>query len=579
MEIQTQAQPAVTFMEPLSNLLLTQHKISFDDLEKALSIQKTSGERLGRLLVNLGYISEEELLRTTAQQLNLEYLPLVKFPTSPPINIGIPTKFMEQYKFFPLSLADGVLAIAMADPLDMVTIDALKLRTNCRIVVYISKESDIAEAIERYFGSGSSTMERIVGDIPEGELQYLHADGDEDVDHLRDMAQEAPVIRLVSLVISKAIESKASDIHIEAFENQLKVRYRIDGILYDTESPPKRLQPAIISRIKIMAEMNIAERRLPQDGRVRLRMLGKKVELRVSTIPTIYGESVVMRILDRSSIMLDLDDLGFPADSKKHFENLIRKPHGIILVTGPTGSGKTTTLYAALDKINSPDKKIITVEDPIEYQLSGVNQIQVKPKIGLTFASGLRSIVRQDPDIMMVGEIRDLETAEIAIQSALTGHLVFSTLHTNDAPGAITRLLDMGVEHYLAASCLEGILAQRLVRVVCNKCKQETEPDRQTLKLMGLKDVKELKISTGKGCKDCNFTGYRGRMGIFELLIINDEIRQLILNKTSSNVIRQHALAIGMTTLREDGWKKVRAGITSVEEVLRVTQEEDLGID
>ncbi len=575
METQTSAE----FMAPLGDLLLSQQKISAEDLEKALSIQQAGGERLGRLLVNLGFISEEELLKTTARQLNLEYLPLVRFPTSPPLTIGIPTKFMEQYKFFPLSLSDGVLAIAMADPLDTVTIDALRLRTNCRLRVYISKEGDIAEAIERYFGSGSSTMERIVGDIPEGELQYLHADGDEDEDHLRDMAQEAPVIRLVSLIISKAVESKASDIHIEAFEGQLKVRYRIDGILYDTESPPKRLQPAIISRIKIMAEMNIAERRLPQDGRVRLRVLGKKVDLRVSTIPTIYGESVVMRILDRSNIMLDLDDLGFPPTSKKQFESLIRKPHGIILVTGPTGSGKTTTLYGALDKINSPDKKIITVEDPIEYQLSGVNQIQVKPKIGLTFASGLRSIVRQDPDIMMVGEIRDLETAEIAIQSALTGHLVFSTLHTNDASGAITRLLDMGVEHYLAASCLEGILAQRLVRVVCKKCRQEAEPDRQTLRLMGLKDAKGFKIASGKGCKNCNFTGYRGRLGIFELLIINDELRQLILKKTSSNVIRQQAIALGMTTLREDGWKKVKEGITSVEEVLRVTQEEDLEIE
>jgi type II secretory ATPase GspE/PulE/Tfp pilus assembly ATPase PilB-like protein len=327
-----------------------------------------------------------------------------------------------------------------------------------------------------------------------------------------------------------------------------------------------------------MAEMNIAERRLPQDGRVRLRILGKKVDLRVSTIPTIYGESVVMRILDRSSIMLSLDELGFPSKSKKSFETLIRKPHGIILVTGPTGSGKTTTLYGALDKINSPDKKIITVEDPIEYQLSGVNQIQVKPKIGLTFASGLRSIVRQDPDIMMVGEIRDLETAEIAIQSALTGHLVFSTLHTNDAPGAITRLLDMGVEHYLAASCLEGVLAQRLVRVICKKCSAKKKPDKQTLKLMELKTAGKLKISMGQGCKDCNFTGYRGRLGIFELLLVNDEIRHLILKKTSANVIRKKAIAMGMATLREDGWQKVKDGITSVEEVLRVTQEEDLEI-
>jgi general secretion pathway protein E len=564
------------FAEPLGQLLLEQHKITPEELEKALALQDGTGERLGRLLVNLGYVSEEEMFKALAQQLGLDYLPLAKFPTDPPLTIGIPTKFMEEYRLFPLKLSDGILSVAMANPLDLYAIDALKLRTDCRIKVYVSKESEVLEAVERYFGSGSSTMERIIEDIPEGELHYLQTEDNEDIDHLRDMAQEAPVIRLVNLIISKAIESKASDIHIEAFENQLKVRYRIDGVLYDTESPPKRLQAAIISRIKIMAEMNIAERRLPQDGRVRLRVMGKKVDLRVSTIPTIYGESVVMRILDRSSIMLDLDDLGFPPHSKKQFEALIRKPHGIILVTGPTGSGKTTTLYAALDKINSPDKKIITVEDPIEYQLTGVNQIQVKPKIGLTFASGLRSIVRQDPDIMMVGEIRDLETAEIAIQSALTGHLVFSTLHTNDAPGAITRLLDMGVEHYLASSCLEGILAQRLVRVVCRSCGQELEPDQQTLRLMGRDNINGLKICKGKGCKECNFTGYRGRVGIFELLIINDEIRQMILEKTSTNVIRQRAIALGMTTLREDGWDKVRQKITSVEEVLRVTQEEGL---
>lgn len=564
--------------EPLGKILLEQRKITDDDLERALALQETTGERLGRLLINLGFISEEELFKTLALQFGLEYLPLTKYPTTPPLTIGIPNKFMERYKVFPLDLSDGVLTVAMANPLDVCTIDALKLRTNHQIKIYIGKESDISEAIERYFGGGSSTMERIVDDIPDGELQLMQSGDDEDEDHLRDMAQEAPVIRLVSLLISKAIESKASDIHIEAFENDLKVRYRIDGILYDTESPPKRLQPAIISRVKIMAEMNIAERRLPQDGRVRLRIMGKKVDLRVSTIPTIYGESVVMRILDSSSIMLSLEELGFPPTSKKQFEALIKKPHGIILVTGPTGSGKTTTLYGALDKINSQDKKIITVEDPIEYQLSGVNQIQVKPKIGLTFASGLRSIVRQDPDIMMVGEIRDLETAEIAIQSALTGHLVFSTLHTNDAPGAITRLLDMGVEHYLAASCLEGILAQRLVRIVCQKCKQEIKPDKETLRLMGLKTTGKLKTCRGKGCKDCNFTGYRGRLGIFELLIVNDEIRHLILGKTSANVIRQKAIALGMATLREDGWQKVKQGITSVEEVLRVTQEEDLGI-
>jgi len=559
----------------LGQLLLREGKVSPEELEKVLSLQETTHERLGKLLVNLGYISEEELYRLLAQQLGLSYLPLEEFPDSPPLSLKISYKFMQQYKVFPLRLSDHILAVAMANPLDLATIDALKLASGCRIMAFISKESDILEAIERHFGSGSSAMERIIEDIPEDEL-YLVSEENEDIDHLRDMAQEAPVIRLVNLIISRAIENNASDIHIESFEDKLVVRYRIDGILYDAESPPKRLQAAIISRIKIMAEMNIAERRLPQDGRIRLRVMGRKVDMRVSTIPTIYGESVVMRILDRSSIRLTLDQLGFPKRTQEQFEALIRKPHGIILVTGPTGSGKTTTLYAALDKINSPDKKIITVEDPIEYQLSGVNQIQVKPKIGLTFASGLRSIVRQDPDIMMVGEIRDLETAEIAIQSALTGHLVFSTLHTNDAPGAITRLLDMGVENYLVSSCLEGVLAQRLVRKICTHCKEEVELDEHTLRLMSLEDTAEVKTFRGRGCKECNFSGYRGRIGIFELLVVNDDIRRMILAKTSANVIRQKAIEQGMKTLRQDGWDKVLEGITTVEEVLRVTQEEGL---
>ncbi len=337
---------------PLGQILLEDEKITADELDKALMLQKDTDERLGKLLVNLGYLSEEEMVKTLAKQLGLSYLSLPDFPQNTPLSIGIPPKFMQEYKFFPLKLDEGILSVAMANPLDSATIDALKLRTNCLIKVFISKESELTEAIERYFGAGSSTMERIIEDIPEDELYYLKTGDDEDVDHLRDMAQEAPVIRLVNLVISKAIENKASDIHFEAFEDQVKVRYRIDGVLYNTESPPKRLQAAIISRIKIMSEMNIAERRLPQDGRVRLRIMGKKVDLRVSTIPTIYGESVVMRVLDRSSIMISLEDLGFPANTKGSFEALIRKPHGIILVTGPTGSGKTTTLYAAVDKIN-----------------------------------------------------------------------------------------------------------------------------------------------------------------------------------------------------------------------------------
>ena len=399
----------------------------------------------------------------------------------------------------------------------------------------------------------------------------------EDIEQLKDLASEAPVIRLVNLIISKAIEGRASDIHIEPFEKDLKVRYRIDGILYDVESPPKKLKAAIISRVKIMAKLNIAERRLPQDGRIKLKVLGKDIDLRVSTLPTMYGESVVMRILDKSnSDLYDIRRLGFPADSLSDLEALIRRPHGILLVTGPTGSGKTTTLYSALDTINLPDKKIITIEDPVEYQMDGVNQIQVNPQIGLTFATGLRHIVRQDPDVIMVGEIRDLETAEIAIRAALTGHLVFSTLHTNDAPSAITRLVDMGAEDYLIASSLLGVLAQRLVRVICPHCRVEVFPVSEMLDEIGYRRGNghdPHRFFEGRGCERCANTGFIGRVGIYELMLVNDELRKLTVGKADSGQIRKKALESGMRSLRDDGWLKVRQGMTTVSEVLRVTQE------
>ncbi|MBN2372842.1 type II secretion system ATPase GspE [bacterium] len=533
-------------------------------------------DRLGKVLIGLGFISEDDLYKTLSEQLNIPYLPQSEYPEATILDIDFSLKFMRQYRFFPLEIKDGTLAIAMSDPLDFDTIDELRLFTKQKIKVYISKETDVLTAIEQRYGEGTTTMEKIIGDMAEEELQLLAYGEEEDIDHLRDMASEAPIIKLVNLFISRAIEDGASDIHIEPFEDKLLVRLRIDGILHDIESPPKRIQAAITSRVKIMANLNIAERRLPQDGRVRLRVAGRKIDLRVSTVPTLYGESVVLRVLDRESIFLRLEDLGFPSDKLDDFERLIHKPHGIILVTGPTGSGKTTTLYAALEKINSPDKKIITVEDPVEYQLSGVNQIQVNPKIGLTFANGLRSIVRQDPDIMMVGEIRDRETAEISIQSALTGHLVFSTLHTNDAPSAITRLLDMGVEGYLVSSCLEGILAQRLVRVICKSCKQPVIPDKKALEEMGIK-AREMRVAyRGKGCDVCKNTGYHGRTGIFEFMTITDPVRNLILEKTGSSIVRQKAIQMGLKPLREDGWDKVKQGVTTIEEVLRVTREEEV---
>ncbi len=413
-------------------------------------------------------------------------------------------------------------------------------------------------------------MQKIVegmGSVDEGEQE-------EDITQLRDMAFEAPVVRLVNLLIEDAVNAEASDIHIEPSEESLRVRYRIDGILYDLEAPPRRLQAAVTSRIKLMAELNIAERRLPQDGRIRMTLSGRRVDIRVSSIPTIHGESIVMRLLDRSSVFMPFDKLGFSPETSALFDKLINQPNKILLVTGPTGSGKTTTLYAALDKINAPEKKIITIEDPVEYQLKGINQIAVRPKIGLTFAGGLRHIVRQDPDVIMVGEIRDLETAEIAIHAALTGHLVFSTLHTNDAPGAITRLQDMGVEPYLLASVLSGVLAQRLVRRICQTCRVADAPDPADLLAIGVTNGHGVELFRGEGCDACRKTGYKGRVGIYELFIITEEIRSLILRKASTGEIRRMAVESGMVTLREDAWAKARAGFTTVDEILRVTQED-----
>jgi general secretion pathway protein E len=419
-------------------------------------------------------------------------------------------------------------------------------------------------------------MEKIIEDIDD--IPEYASDDDEDVDHLRDMASEAPVIRLVNLIITKAVDLRASDIHFEPFENQFRIRYRVDGVLHDVEAPPKRLQSALVSRVKIMAKMNIAERRLPQDGRIMVKVKGKEIDFRVSTVPTIHGESVVLRILDKSSIVLDIEKLGFPEDIMREFNHAIDNPHGIILVTGPTGSGKTTTLYCALEKINSPDKKIVTVEDPVEYQLRGVNQIQVKAAIGLNFASALRSIVRQDPDVILIGEIRDAETADIAIHSALTGHLVFSTLHTNDAASATTRLMDMGIEDYLLSSTLIGILAQRLVRVVCPHCRESYRPEEMFLKQAGISagEVGQIELMKAKGCSECGFTGYKGRTGIFEFLRVTDEVRALILGKKDSQVIKEFARRKGMRTLREDGWLRAKEGRTTLQELMRVTQEEGM---
>ena len=500
------------------------------------------------------------------------YLAFEDFPKVPFVLEGISSRFIREYMVIPLELKNNTLRVIMANPEDRDTLDALKVATSADVLVYTADPKVMDEYISRFYGQESQNINRIMEDIGEKSLDFIREE-EEDIGHLKDLAAEAPIIKLVNLFITRAVEGRASDIHIEPFEDELKVRYRIDGVLHDVESAPKRLQAAIVSRIKIMAKLNIAERRLPQDGRIRLKVGEGEIDLRVSTIPVLYGESVVMRILRKEGIVIDLKLLGFPPKTLSDFNQLITKPNGILLVTGPTGSGKTTTLYGALDKINSPDKKIITVEDPVEYQLKGVNQIQVKPQIGLNFANTLRHIVRQDPDIIMIGEVRDLETAEIAIQSALTGHLVFSTLHTNDAPSAITRLIDMGVENFLLSSTVRGILAQRLVRVICPECKEgdSSMADREALSALGIGS--DVPLYLGKGCEKCAFTGFYGRTGIYELLIVNDEMRKLILKGADANLLREAAIRLGMKTLLQSGTEKIRAGITTLNEVLRVTQE------
>ena len=557
----------------LLDLLVERGKVDRAEVQKLLP-SNGGWSSLKKKLIESHAIDERELCQVMSEVLGVPFVPFDQFPKEPLFLSGLSASFMRQGQFLPVEMSEGQLTVITHDPLDFYTFDAVRMATGLKVKPLIGMETEIAEALQQLYGVGETTMEKIIEDIDN--IPEYQADAEEDIDHLRDLASEAPVIRLVNLIITKAIDLKASDIHFEPFETQFRIRYRVDGVLHDAEAPPKRLQSAIISRVKIMAKMNIAERRLPQDGRIMVKVKGKEIDFRVSTVPTIHGESVVLRILDKTSIVLDIEKLGFPHDILADFDQCIQNPHGILLVTGPTGSGKTTTLYCALEKINSPDKKIVTVEDPVEYQLKGVNQIQVKPAIGLTFANSLRSIVRQDPDVILIGEIRDAETAEIAIHSALTGHLVFSTLHTNDAASAITRLIDMGIEDYLLTSTLIGILAQRLVRVTCPSCQEEFTCDDALLKQLGVpaEEASRIKMVKPKGCAECGFTGYRGRTGIFEFLRVTDEIRALILQRKDSQVLKELARQRGMRTLRQDGWLRVKEGVTTVQELLRVTQEE-----
>jgi general secretion pathway protein E len=504
----------------------------------------------------MGYLAQRDLLSALAEQLGLAIAQIAAPPSGPEIE-GMSPRFLRQSLVFPLAIDEGSLTLAMADPLDFETINAVQGFSKLEVTPQLATEQEILDAIDRYYTEGDR----------QSAVAGFAAGDEDDLEHLRDMASEAPVIRLVNAMIAQAVEKRASDIHIEPFEKEFRIRFRIDGVLFNQEQPPRELKAAIISRLKLMAKLNIAERRLPQDGRIKLRILGREVDLRVSTLPTLFGESVVMRLLDRSAgDFYDLRRLGFDDHMLSRMEYFTSLPHGIFLVTGPTGSGKSTTLYSALKRINLPDKKIITIEDPVEYQMDGINQIHVNPAIGLTFAAGIRHIVRQDPDVIMIGEIRDRETADIAIRSALTGHFVFSTLHTNDAPSAVTRLTDMGVENYLITSSVVAVLAQRLVRIICANCKESAG-----LSLTPFGD--SIESFHGRGCDVCNGSGYKGRAGIFELMELNDELRQLIMANADASRLTECARRHGMRNLREDGWMKVGQGLTTAAEVTRVTQE------
>ena len=559
--------------ERVCDLLVKRGKLSAENLTRAGNLVGKSGERLDDILIKLGMVSERDFAEARAEYYDL---PLVEADGYPELAVldddTISPRFFQYAQVIPLYIEERYAIIAIADPGDEYAVSALQMALGRRLELRVGVPSELEMAYERLYGSNRTAMGQIVESIDIAD----NLTDEDDIEHLKDLASEAPVIRLVNLMITRAVESRASDIHIEPFENRLKIRYRIDGVLVEVESPPARLSAAIISRVKIMAKLNIAERRLPQDGRIQLRIQGKEIDLRVSTTPTMHGESVVMRILDKASVVLDFDALGFTPEMLDRFQEVLHQPHGIILVTGPTGSGKTTTLYAALQTLNTPDRKILTVEDPVEYQLEGINQIQVKPQIDLTFSNALRSIVRQDPDVILIGEMRDLETARISIQSALTGHLVLSTLHTNDAAGGITRMLDMGVEDYLLTSTVSGILAQRLVRVLCPHCREPYQALPEIIaehKLHRFTQQRDIQLYRPVGCGECADIGYKGRMAIMECLIMTDHVRSLVLKHADAGDIEDAARDEGMFTMYEDGLRKVVHGVTTIEEVLRVTQE------
>lgn len=561
----------------IGQLLAEQGVISEEQLADAMEEKQRSGKLLSYILVDFGFVTQNQLLETLGAQLGMEVIELSSFDIAQPVINKINASMARMYQVVPVDFFENILTVAMADPLNPSILDELRFIVDCEIRGAISNQKDIEAALDKYYGPEEAEAESITNLMDSYEDIDVDLDldmlGDDrtDLTNLTEMANEAPVIKLLNLVLLQAIKDKASDIHFEPFETDFKIRYRVDGTLYEMIPPPRHLALAVTSRIKVLSNLNVAERRLPQDGRIQLNVGGKNIDLRVSTLPTAFGESIVMRVLDRSNVSLDLANIGLADNIYNHIIEIIQKPNGIFVVTGPTGSGKTTTLYSALRYVNSIESKIITTEDPIEYDLDGIVQVAIKDSVGLTFGRCLRAILRQDPDRVMVGEIRDLDTAQIAIEASLTGHFVFSTLHTNDAPGSITRLLDMGIEPFLLISSLEGVLAQRLVRTICKECKTPYQPTQEILSNAGLtmEDVEGHDLFYGKGCKTCNNTGYKGRTGIYELLTISDSIRELIIEHAPQSVLMKRAREGGMQTLRENGLEKAFMGITTIEEIMR----------
>lgn len=560
-------------MKPIGEILLKRGAIDEEALNAALLAQKSKHDLLGEILIRKGNITEEELLLALAEQFDIDYME--KLPESidaEEIKKAVPLSYLKKNGILPYRIEESLIYVAISDPLNTAPLDDIFSLTGKKTLQVLCSREKITSKIHSLMEENFSSTEEVMEDITGEEVGGLSIDLEEAQD-LLDFSDEAPIIRLVNKLFYQAVKERASDIHIEPYESKVTIRFRIDGTLYEKLTPPKSFHSAIVSRLKVMAGLNIAERRLPQDGRIKIKIAGKDVDIRLSVIPTAFGERLVMRILDRASVLLGISDLGMSSSDVKLFNRVINASNGIVLVTGPTGSGKTTTLYAALGELNSPERNILTVEDPVEYQIDGIGQIPVNSKVGLTFAKGLRSILRQDPDIVMVGEIRDVETAEIAIQASLTGHLVFSTLHTNDAASAVTRLVDMGVEAFLVSATVRAVIAQRLVRKICQNCRESYDPHDELLDELGIKE--EMAFYRGKGCEQCSGTGYRGRSAIYEIMTINEALRRLIVESATRDDIRDEASKGGMVSMREDGLKKIREGITTPEEVLAATREVD----